>query len=394
MTRFGLLAAVLALCACSTEPQVTRPGPFVTFSSGSYVIFSDNPEDPNGSIQAVPMPSAPLDESKTLTRIVFASCAHQNEDQSIWDQIASENPDLTLFIGDNVYGDVRSSDPSLPELKAAYMRLAQSQPFSRARAAAPMLTVWDDHDYGLNDGGEEFQLKEQAEALFEYVWAVAEDDPRRAHPGVYGSWMIGAEGGRQVQIIMLDTRSFRSPLKRTDEPGAKGKERYVPDPDASKTMLGDAQWAWLEAELKKPADLRLLVSSVQVIADGHGWEGWKMLPADRDRLYVLIDETDADNLIILSGDRHSASLYRKQGVNRRPLFEATSSSLNLPASRRREESGETYVEPGPNRISQMYYDVNYGVIDIDWAAGAVEVTIRDEGGEVVRREVVKLDQLR
>ena len=138
--------------------------------------------------------------------------------------------------------------------------------------------------------------------------------PRRSYPGVYGAWMIGGEDGKRVQIIMLDTRFFRSELKKSDEPGAHGKERYIPDPDPSKTMLGTDQWNWLEGELEKPADLRLLVSSIQVIADGHGWEGWKTLPAERDRLYALIEETNADNLIVLSGDRHSAALYRKDGV--------------------------------------------------------------------------------
>lgn len=387
MIRTSVIAiATTMLGACATEPEITRVGPFVE--------FSQTVEDPNGAIIAVPMPSAPLDASKTLTRIVFASCAQQNEDQTIWDKIVSENPDLTLYIGDNVYGDVYTRDPALPELKTAYMRLAQSEPFSRARKAAPMLTLWDDHDYGMNDAGGDYQYKDSSEALFEYVWALSEDDPRRARPGVYGSWIIGAEGDKRVQIIMLDTRYFRSELKPTDERGAQGKERYVPDPDPAKTMLGDEQWAWLERELNKPADLRLLVSSVQVIADGHGWEAWKMLPTERDRLYALIDKTDADNLIILSGDRHSASLYRKEGVNDYPLFEATSSSLNLPAAVWRAQSGETYVEPGPNRLGDMIYDANYGVIDIDWAAETVEVTIRGADGQEYLTELVELAALR
>jgi alkaline phosphatase D len=274
------------------------------------------------------------------------------------------------------------------------MRLAQSEPFSRVRAAAPMLTMWDDHDYGLNDAGGEYQYKEDSQALFNYVWAVPDGDPRRSRPGVYNSWMIGVEDGKRVQLIMLDTRYFRSELKETDEWGARGKERYLPDPDPSKTMLGEAQWAWLEGELKKPADLRLLVSSVQVIADGHGWEAWKMLPAERDRLYSLIDETDANGVVILTGDRHAAALYRKEGVNDYPLFEATSSSLNLPGARWRAQSGETYVEPGPNRISDMIYDANYGLLQIDWEAGVVDVSIRGGDGEEIASEVVELSSLR
>ncbi len=385
-------ATLLASCA-ATQPKVTRTGPFIAGDSNLYLNDSPNPDDPNGVIRAVPMPSAPLDETKTLTRIVFASCAQQNGDQSIWGQIASEHPDLTLYMGDNVYGDVSPDEPAMPELKTAYMRLAQSEPFARARAAAPMLTVWDDHDYGLNDGGGDYALKEKSEALFEYVWAVPEDDPRRTRPGVYGSWIIGAEAGKRVQVIMLDTRFFRSPLVKTDDPGAPGKERYVPDDDPSKTMLGDAQWRWLAEELQKPADLRLVVSSIQVIADGHGWEAWRLFPHERARLYKTITGLGVNGVIFLSGDRHGAALYRKQGVNDYPLFEATSSSLNLPASIWRAQSGETRMEEGPNRLGDMIYEANYGVLDIDWDEGAVAVSIRSKDGEAYLSETIDLRSL-
>lgn len=371
------------LASCATAPQVTRVGAFTAL---------DDPDGPEGVIRAIPMLSAPLDETKALTRIVFASCAQQNGDQSIWDRIASEQPDLTLYMGDNVYGDVRSNDPAMPELKAAYMRLAQSKPFARARAAAPMLTVWDDHDYGWNDGGGDYQYKEKAEALFDYVWAIPEDDARRARPGVYGSWIIGEEG-RRVQVIMLDTRYFRSPLKDSDERGAPGKERYVPDNDPSKTLLGDAQWRWLAEELQKPADLRLIVSSIQVIADGHGWEAWRLFPHERARLYKTITELGVNGVVFLSGDRHAAGLYKKEGVNDYPLFEATSSSLNLPASVWRAQSGETSMEPGPNRLGDMIYDANYGVLDIDWETRAVKLSIRGKDGETYLSEIVDLNSL-
>ncbi|MCA8889330.1 MAG: alkaline phosphatase family protein [Parvularculaceae bacterium] len=377
--RFAVAASAMMLAACATAPR-----------EASQNMGSANA--PDGAIVAAPMTSALLDMSKSLTRIVFASCAQQNEDQSIWDRIAAESPELVLYMGDNVYGDVRSSDPSLPELKAAYMRLAQSQPFARVRAAAPMLTVWDDHDYGMNDGGGDYALKEQSEALFEYVWAMPADDVRRARPGVYGSWMIGEEG-RRVQIIMLDTRYFRSPLKKTDEYGARGKERWLPDPDPAKTMLGEAQWAWLADELKKPADLRLLVSSIQVLSEGHGWEAWREFPLERQKLYDTIKRAGADNLIVLSGDRHSAALYENDAVIDYPLFEATSSSLNLPASVWRAQSGETWVEVDPNRLGDMYFDANYGVIEIDWADRAVDVSIRAKDGAAVLSKTIELSTL-
>ncbi len=370
------VVSLIALASCASAPK----------SDGAAL----SPDAPDGAIIAQAMPSAPLDETKTLTRIVFASCAQQNEDQSIWNRVADEKPDLVLYMGDNVYGDVRSNDPALPELKAAYMRLAMSAPFARVRATAPMLTVWDDHDMGANDAGGDWRFKEQSEKLFDYVWDVK--DARRARPGVYGSWIVG-EAGKRVQIIMLDTRFFRSPLKSTDEMGARGKERWIPDDDPAKTMLGDEQWAWLEAELKKPAELRLLVSSIQVLSEGHGWEAWREFPLERQKLYDVIKRTGAEHLFVLSGDRHSASLYEKDGVIPYRLFEATSSSLNLPASKWRAQSGETWVEIDPNRKGDMYFDVNYGVIDIDWSKGSAAVSIRSGDGAEVLGETLDFADL-
>lgn len=382
ITHRAPLAALLlaSLAACATNEGGPKPSVLTP------------PEAPDGAIAAQPMPSAPLAARKTLSRIVFASCAQQNEDQSIWDRIAAENPDLVLYMGDNVYGDVRSGDPALPELKAAYMRLAMSEPFARLRARAPVLTVWDDHDMGANDGGADFALKERSEALFDYVWAIPDDDPRRARPGVYGAWILGEEGKR-VQVVMLDTRFFRSPLKPTDDPGAHGKERWLPDADPAKTMLGEAQWAWLAEELKKPAELRLLVSSIQVMSEGHGWEAWRELPLEREKLYEVIRRSGAEGVVILSGDRHAAALYERDDVIGYPLFEATSSSLNLPASKWRAASGETWMEIDPNRIGDMYYEANYGLIEIDWARGRAAVSIRAADGAPVREKALDLGAL-
>ena len=379
---FGFGLVILTACATSPVNQV--------YSDAKASTVKDA-DAPDGVIRAVPMPSAPLDVSKTIDRIVFASCAQQNEDQSIWNKIAAEQADLVLYIGDNVYGDVRSGDAALPELKTAYMRLAQSEPFANARASAPMLTTWDDHDFGLNDAGANFKYKDKAQDLFNYVWAVPADDARRDRPGIYQSWMIGDEQGKRLQIIMLDTRYFRSELKPSEEYGTKGKERYVPDADPSKTMLGEAQWAWLESELEKPADIRLLVSSIQVIAEGHGWEAWRTLPAEREKLYSLIKKTGAEDVVVLSGDRHSAAFYQRNDVLDYPLFEATSSSLNLPASVWRAESGETYVEPGPYRLGGMVYEANYGVLEIDWATKQIYVSLRSDTGETYQSHSVDLD---
>ena len=137
-----------------------------------------------------------------------------------------------------------------------------------------MMGMPDDHDYGLNDCHGANPHKSLAKALFLDRFGVAPNDPRRRRGGLYTSRAFGPPG-RRTQIVTLDTRWFRSPFLPTDCRGCPGKERYVPynlSVSAAHTMLGEEQWRWLGNLLREPADLRLLASSIQVVADGHGWE--------------------------------------------------------------------------------------------------------------------------
>lgn len=327
-----------------------------------------------------------LDPAQALTRIAFGSC-HDPEraGMEILDRVAADNPDVFIYTGDNVYGDAWSWDATLPELRSAYATLAASPEFRALRAQIPMLAVWDDHDYGLNDFGRGFPFKEYAERLFLDFWAVPEDDERRSRDGIYTSRVYGPEGQR-TQIILLDTRYFRSDLTPTPERGAEGRERYIPSEAEDQDMLGDAQWAWLEDQLSVPADLRLIVSSIQVHADGHGWEAWRTLPQERARLYNLLETSGAEGVILMSGDRHSSGIYVREDVIGYPLYEITSSSLNMSFQDENNESG-------PHRIGEMFAPVNYGVIDVNWEGGSVSLEIRDADGLAVRDVAISLDDL-
>lgn len=364
-----LLASATLLAACQTAPSLSAADVMET--------------------GVTPMSSAKLDTSKALTRIAFGSCLNETKEQTIWNTIAAEDPDLFLFIGDNVYGDTYRSDPrwpdpTMPKMRASYNTLAAVPEFANFRAQTPLLTTWDDHDYGANDGGAYYPFKKLAEQMYLDAWDVPATDERRRRDGIHTSKIIGPEGQR-VQIILLDTRYFRTNLQTTDKRNVPGKERYVPMEGAFGTMLGEAQWDWLAEELEKPADLRLLVSSIQVHADGHGWEAWRTMPAERQKLYDTIKASGAEDVVILSGDRHSGSIYRRDDVVDYPLYEVTSSSLNLPASVWRAQSGETRMEEGPHRLYVMQFEVNYGLIDVDWTARKAQLkVVSPKGGDFVQ----------
>lgn len=365
-----LVCVIIALVLVAQFPRVVeeRRGPV----GGGDASASSSP-----TWRALPMPGA------TLQRIGFASCFGQDRPAPIWRAIVAAKPDVFLMMGDNVYGDVKS--PDLRELRGAYGRLATHPDFLPAVKAFPFLATWDDHDYGRNDGDADFAHRDGSRALFRAFWKGSgsiEDAP--AADGIYYSRAFGP-AGRRVQIIMLDGRSYRSPLSRAPRvmPGRRG---YQPDDSPDKTMLGSSQWVWLKSELEKPADLRLIVSGVQVIADGHAFERWGNLPRERQRLYDLIRTTKASGVVFLSGDRHRAGIYRNGTASAYPLYEITSSSLNRPF--------DDPNERGPHQIGRMFGGANFGLLTIDWDARTVQATVRDVDGKAVRTLDVKLDALR
>jgi alkaline phosphatase D len=106
--------------------------------------------------------------SATRLRVGVASCADQRQPQPIWDAVLAEPPDFFVFAGDNVY----ASEPpfEVAKLRAAYMELTAKRNFERLRTTVPHLAVWDDHDYGVNDGGAEFSHKQASKDEFLRFW--------------------------------------------------------------------------------------------------------------------------------------------------------------------------------------------------------------------------------
>ena len=331
--------------------------------------------------QPSPLPSA-ASAARRPWRMSFGSCADQRRPQPIWQAILAEQAGFHLFGGDNVYA---SEQPwSLANLQAAYAQAAQIQGMAQLMRSVPSMAIWDDHDYGLNDGGAEFAGKQDAKKALLDFFQYPANHPLRSRDGLYDARIVQA-GALRVQIILLDTRWFRSPLRRPLVPGLPGQERYLPDDSPEKTMLGAAQWAWLEAQLRQAADLRLVYSGIQVLADGHGWERWGNLPRERVRLFELITQTRAQGVVFLSGDRHIGAIYRQQQGAPYPLWDITSSGLT--------HAWSGASEAGPNREGDLVRVNHYGLIELDPAQKTVSLQLKDAQGTSLRQINIALKDL-
>jgi len=317
----------------------------------------------NQSIESIKDPN--------IYSIGFGSCVTQERSMPIFNTIKAESYDLFLMLGDNVYGDTDSDD--LIELRDAYNK--QRENFDSFNLNFPFEAIWDDHDYGKNDGGGEYIYKNEAKDLFLDFWNIDENDVRRTRDGLYFEMLEDIEG-ISVQIIFLDTRFFRDALLPTDEKGAPGKERYLPHTDTSLTMLGDVQWDWLEQKMATKVDHRIIVSSIQFLAMGHGWEAWKTMPHERLRLIDLIDQSSSDSVLFISGDRHRGGLYQLTSNSGKNIFEMTSSSLNL--------SFTNEEEAGPLRVGPTFVQENYGEILLDKLTNRMVVNLKDNQGKIIQ----------
>ncbi|MFM8291013.1 MAG: alkaline phosphatase D family protein [Planctomycetia bacterium] len=322
--------------------------------------------------------AAELDPLRPLTRIAVGSCIRQDKPQPIWQAVAAFAPDVLLLLGDNVYGDTED----MVVLREKYGRLAANPGFAAVRKQVPIIAVWDDHDFGADDAGREYPLRRESQQVFLDFFGVAADSPLRKQEGIYRAVTVGPPGKR-VQFICLDARYHRSPPATMPlAERIKGKGKYVPTDDQRQTVLGDAQWAWLAGVLREAAEVRVVLSSIQVAATEHHHEHWGNFPRERARLLQAFRDASAGGLVVVSGDRHAAEISRIPAGDAAlayPLYDLTASSLNQGKG-----AGD---EPNRLRVGRRYGDVNFGTIEIDWggvAAGPrLTLAVRDERGAVV-----------
>jgi alkaline phosphatase D len=318
---------------------------------------------------AVAIKSFGQDTGPALERIAFGSCNHEYKPQPLWDAIRQCKPDLWIWLGDIVYGKA----DNLPDLARRYQTEKDNPDYKSLREQCRVIGVWDDNDYGVSDGGKENRNKIACQRLLLDFLDEPADSPRRKQAGVYTAYSFGP-AGKRVKIILLDGRYHR------DEPGRHAD------------MLGAEQWQWLEEQLtNSDADVHLIGSGIQVIANEHPFEKWANFPQSRQRLFDLVAKTCARNVIFLSGDRHLGEISRLTDPRiGQPIYDVTSSGMTHHAK-------DNFLfnfthESNQFRCGKNFVDLNFGLIEFDWDASPprVKLEIRDRQNVAHVEESVNL----
>ena len=319
------------------------------------------------------------------TRITFGSCGHEDHPLPVFDLVKTYSPDVFIFLGDNIYGDTYDME----ELKAKYEKLGNKTSYQNLKSSTEILATWDDHDFGWNDAGRHYPFKSESKEIFLDFFDEPLDSERRKRPGIYTSYLKEYEG-KKVQIIVLDNRTFRDDLRTykgelKEEPAYFYPLDYFPYEVKDSTLLGEAQWAWLEAELMKKADVRIIASSTQFGISFNGYEAWANFPHEQERFLKLIKKTKANGVLFISGDVHYAEISRLDVPDLYPIYDVTSSGLS-----------STWLFPTPNinRIEGPVMDNHFGMIEIEWSEDpAIKMEAIDISGNHRFEYTVKLSEI-
>ncbi|TGE23123.1 alkaline phosphatase D family protein [Hymenobacter metallicola] len=285
--------------------------------------------------------TARAQKKKELT-LAFGSCNRIDLPQPLWDDIARDQPNVWIWLGDNIYGDT----DDMQVLKGKYTTQFNLPAYQQFRQQVPtIIGTWDDHDYGRNDAGKEYPFKKESQQLALDFLQEPPTSARRQQEGIYAAYTYQA-GSKKVKVILLDDRYFQDELQR-------GADRaYLPNPTGD--ILGEAQWQWLQQQLTgSDADVHILGSGIQFLPQQHPYEKWANFPAARQRLLDLLISSKAKGVLLISGDRHIGEVSKLTLAGQKhPIYEITSSGLTHPASQNTGEANQYRVGP---LVNQKHY---------------------------------------
>ena len=274
-----------------------------SFFLGSNHLFSP---EAHGEFFSLSNPGLKALSQPNSLKILFGSCLNARKNTRVLAAVQENPKDALLLLGDNIYA--QSNSPR--SVEEQYALLGANPLFQSIRAQTPILATWDDHDFGKDNGDGSYINKDHSREQFLQFFRGPQALPSVFDPAIYSSQTIENTSGLKAHTILLDTRWHRD--------------------DSKGILLGKTQWEWLENELKTPADLILLCSSIQVLSSKHRFESWGKVPQERDRLFDLLKQQTTPTLI-LSGDRHFHELTRGDDWGLPRIHEFTSSGFNMGA---------------------------------------------------------------
>ena len=217
-----------------------------------------------------------------------ASCMDDKwKNQHIWKELLSFEPDMIFLIGDVVYADKYISEISFENLSSRYLETVKTLPLYKTSKLIPVLAIWDDHDYGMNNGHGNFKYKQKMTRLFRDFFPLPEKHSHLSKgPGI--SFTLRT---KKQNFIFTDGRSFQTP-PQSDTPSLWGKkqENWI-----LKNLSNNPSW---------------IISGTQILGRHHSFESFETgFPENFKMMMNRIMKTSSP-AFFLSGDRHLSELLK------------------------------------------------------------------------------------
>lgn len=303
----------------------------------------------------------------------LGSCAYVNETEFdvpgkpyggeyfIYGSILSKKPDFMLWLGDNIY--LRETDwDSRTGFFHRYKHQRGIPELAPLLASVHQYAIWDDHDFGPNDGDSSFWMKDTAEEMFKLHWG----NQNFSKEGTYGSFTWG-----DVQFFLLDNRSFRT---------ANNNKAIGP-----RQILGEKQFLWLVNSLAfSKATFKFIAVGGQFLNPNAVFENYATYPEEKSKILSAIRELKLKNVVFLTGDRHHTELNLLWEEGNEPIYDFTVSPLT---------SGyySPITEKNPLRIEGTLVDRrNFGTITVAGKKGERKLFLKIfdvNGKELWNREI-------
>lgn len=308
--------------------QWRKPAPDFTFLAGSCAYFNepafDRPGKPYGG------------------------------DSSIFETMGKEKASFMLWLGDNWYTREVDYFSKWGLWYRAHQTRKQPvlQPLLKAMSH---YAAWDDHDYGPNDIGKSFILKEESKKVFDNYWA-------NPSSGQNGQGIFTQLSYSDVDFFLTDGRWWRSTAEMPNTVNGK--------PNPEKRMLGEQQMEWLKnALLYSKATFKVIVVGSQVLNPASPYDKLADFPVEYNELVQFIEQEKIDGVLFMSGDRHHSEVIKVDRPNTYPLYDITISSLTAgPSGFKGPEANNQY------RLVAIDKN-NYGRISVSGARGQRKLLI-------------------
>lgn len=252
------------------------------------------------------------------------SCSYFNEpvfdrpgtpygkDSSIFEPMAKEKASFMLWLGDAWY----TRDVDYYSSWGLWYRASHDRAvpiLQNFLKAMPQFAIWDDHDYGPNDIGKSYILKETSREIWKKYWC----NPSYGENG-QGTYTMTSWG--DADLFMTDDRWWRSADRMKDSVNG------FPNPE--KELLGQQQMEWLKTSLLySSATFKIIVVGSQVLNPASPFDKWKDFPVEYDELMNFLKEYKINGVVFLTGDRHHSEIIKVDRPGTYPLYDITVSPL-------------------------------------------------------------------